>query len=74
MVEKVAAKLAPKNIRLVVTPAAKQKIAQLGYDPVYGARPLARTVQDKLEDPLSEKLLRDEIPEGSTVTVDESDI
>lgn len=74
MIDKVAAVLKEKNITLDVTPAAKQKLAQLGYDPVYGARPLARTIQTKLEDPLSEKLLRDEIPPDSTVTVDANDI
>ena len=45
----------------------------MGYDPVYGARPLKRAVQRYLQDPLAEKLLAGEVPDGSTVTVDEGD-
>jgi len=45
----------------------------VGYDPVYGARPLKRAVQRYLQDPLAEKLLAGEIPNGSTVHVDEGD-
>lgn len=74
MIAKVAEGLKTKKITLNVTPAGKQKLAQLGYDPVYGARPLWRVVQTKLENPLSEKLLRDEIPPDSTITVDANDI
>ena len=74
MIARVAAGLKVKNIALEVAPAAKQKLVQMGYDPVYGARPLWRVVQTKLENPLAEKLLRDEIPEGSTVTIDSDDI
>jgi len=74
MISKVSASLKDKRIVINITPMAKQKLVQMGYDPVYGARPLWRTVQDKLENPLAEKLLKDEIQEGSTVTVDENDI
>lgn len=74
MIGKVAANLKDKRITLEVTPAAKQKLVQLGFDPVYGARPLWRTVQTKLEDPLAEKMLRDEIPPESVVTIDANDI
>lgn len=74
MIAKVATSLKDKRITIDVTPMAKQKLVQLGFDPVYGARPLWRTVQDKLENPLAERLLRDEIQEGSTVTIDENDI
>jgi ATP-dependent Clp protease ATP-binding subunit ClpB len=45
----------------------------VGYDPVYGARPLKRAVQRYLQDPLAEKLLAGEIPDGSTVKIDEGD-
>ena len=53
---------------------AKQKLVQLGYDPVYGARPLWRVIQSKIEDPLADRLLRDGIKPGTTITVDEKDI
>jgi len=74
MIGRVAKSLASRNIVLDVTPAAKQKLAQLGYSPEYGARQLGRTVQQKLEDPLAEKLLRDEIVDNSTVRIDVADI
>jgi ATP-dependent Clp protease ATP-binding subunit ClpB len=45
----------------------------MGYDPVYGARPLKRAVQKHLQDPLADKILAGEIPDGSTVRVDEGD-
>ena len=52
---------------------AKNWLADKGYDPVYGARPLKRAVQRYLQDPLAEKLLAGEIPDGSTVKIDEGD-
>ena len=48
-------------------------LGRVGYDPVYGARPLKRAVQRYLQDPLAEKLLAGEIPDGSTVKIDEGD-
>jgi len=74
MIDRVAQGLSNRNITLDVTPAAKQKLVQLGYSPEYGARQLGRTVQQKLEDPLAEKLLRDEIADNSVVRIDVSDI
>ena len=47
--------------------------AAWGYDPVYGARPLKRAIQRYLQDPLADLLLRGEVPDGSTVTIDEGD-
>jgi ATP-dependent Clp protease ATP-binding subunit ClpB len=63
-------RLADKNITLDLTDSAKEFIAREGYDPVYGARPLKRFLQRKLETSLSRKLLAGEITEGSKVTVD----
>ena len=48
-------------------------LGRVGYDPVYGARPLKRAVQRYLQDPLAEQLLGGEIPDGSTVKIDEGD-
>ena len=65
--------LADRKIELELTDAAKRWLGRVGYDPVYGARPLKRTVQRYVQDPLAEKLLQGEIPDGSTVRIDEGD-
>ena len=56
--------------RLEVTPAARHVLAATGYDATYGARPLKRTIQREVENPLAEKLLVGEFAEGDTVVVD----
>jgi ATP-dependent Clp protease ATP-binding subunit ClpC len=66
---RVRAQLAEQNIRLEVTDEVKTMIAETGYDPEYGARPLRRVIQDKLEDRLSAGLLGGEFKAGDTVTV-----
>jgi ATP-dependent Clp protease ATP-binding subunit ClpB len=65
--------LRDRKIVLVLTDAAKRWLGRVGYDPVYGARPLKRAVQRYVQDPLAERLLAGEIPDGSTVKVDEGD-
>jgi ATP-dependent Clp protease ATP-binding subunit ClpB len=45
----------------------------VGYDPVYGARPLKRAIQRYVQDPLADMLLRGDIPDGATVQVEEAD-
>ncbi len=65
--------LKDRKIVLDLTDAAKRWLGRVGYDPVYGARPLKRAVQRHLQDPLAEKLLGGEIPDGSTVRIDEGD-
>ncbi len=65
--------LADRKIELDLTDAAKRWLGRVGYDPVYGARPLKRTVQRYVQDPLAERLLQGEIPDGSTVKIDEGD-
>jgi ATP-dependent Clp protease ATP-binding subunit ClpB len=65
--------LKDRKIELDLTDAAKRWLGRVGYDPVYGARPLKRAVQRYLQDPLAEKLLAGEIPDGSTVKVDEGE-
>ena len=70
MLNQVVASLAEKNITLQVTDEARDFIGNKGYDPVFGARPLRRTIQSLVEDPLSEALLRGEFLPGDTVVVD----
>ena len=65
--------LKDRKITLDLTDAAERWLGRVGYDPVYGARPLKRAVQRYLQDPLAEKLLGGEIPDGSTVHIDEGD-
>jgi ATP-dependent Clp protease ATP-binding subunit ClpC len=70
MLNQVAASLKDKNVALEVTDAARDFIGNKGYDPVFGARPLRRTIQNLVEDQLSEALLRGEFLPGDTVVVD----
>ncbi len=56
-----------------VTDGAVDTISSEGFDPVYGARPLRRAIQSKIEDPLAEKLLEGGFQSGDTITVDVSD-
>ena len=72
-VGRVSQLLKDRKIVLALTDAAKRWLGRVGYDPVYGARPLKRAVQRHLQDPLAERLLAGEIPDGSTVTIDEGD-
>lgn len=65
----VADRLRDKGIELELTEEAKQFIIQVGYDPSYGARPIRRAVQQYIEDPLSEEVLRGTFPHGSTVEI-----
>ncbi|MEA2660801.1 MAG: ATP-dependent Clp protease ATP-binding subunit ClpB [Chloroflexota bacterium] len=65
-----AKRLAERKITLELTPAAKALIAKEGYDPVYGARPIRRTIQKLILDPLAQKVLSGEYKEGDTVFVD----
>ncbi|WP_338466693.1 ATP-dependent chaperone ClpB [Novosphingobium sp. ZN18A2] len=72
-VDRVQRLLKDRKIVLDLTDGAKRWLGRVGYDPVYGARPLKRAVQRYLQDPLAEKLLAGEIPDGATVTIDEGD-
>jgi ATP-dependent Clp protease ATP-binding subunit ClpB len=65
-----AARLAETGHALEVTPAAAQHLAQLGYDPAYGARPLKRAIQRELQDPLALRLLSGEFRPGEAIHVD----
>ncbi|WP_420383363.1 ATP-dependent chaperone ClpB [Novosphingobium sp.] len=72
-VGRVAKLLKDRKITLDLSDAAKRWLGRVGYDPVYGARPLKRAVQRYVQDPLAEKLLGGEVPDGSTVHIDEGD-
>src|SRR3546814_14691201 len=65
--------LKDRKITLELSDAALRWLGRVGYDPVYGARPLKRAVQRYLQDPLAEKLLAGEVPDGSAVKIDEGD-
>lgn len=65
--------LKDRKITLDLTDAARRWLGRVGYDPVYGARPLKRAVQRYLQDPLAEEILKGEIRDGTTVHVDEGD-
>jgi ATP-dependent Clp protease ATP-binding subunit ClpC len=70
LVAEIAGRLAEQHISIELTDAAKAWLAREGYDPAYGARPLRRTVQRHVENPLSKKLLRGQMKEGQRVRVD----
>ncbi|GAB7554137.1 ATP-dependent chaperone ClpB [Novosphingobium sp. 11B] len=65
--------LKDRKIVLDLSDAAKRWLGRVGYDPVYGARPLKRAVQRYLQDPLAEKLLAGEVPDGSHVRIEDGD-
>jgi ATP-dependent Clp protease ATP-binding subunit ClpB len=62
-----------RKIRLDLSEAARAWLGRVGYDPVYGARPLKRAVQKYLQDPLADAILRGEIADGQAVRVDEGE-
>jgi len=63
-------RLAERKITVELTKAAKDRVAKEGFDPAFGARPLRRTMQRLIENPLSTKILKGELKEGSHVIVD----
>ncbi len=66
--------MAEKQITVKFTDAAVQKLAQAGFDPVYGARPMRRAIQDKVENMLAESILAGKTQRGATILIDEKDI
>ncbi|MHB1651943.1 MAG: ATP-dependent chaperone ClpB [Desulfitobacteriaceae bacterium] len=63
-------RLAERKLTLELTEAAKSKVAEEGYDPIYGARPLKRVIQQRLQNPLAMKLLQGEFHDGQHILVD----
>ncbi len=72
-VARVQSLLADRKVTLALSDAARGWLARVGYDPVYGARPLKRAVQRYVQDPLADLILSGELPDGGTVSVDEGD-
>lgn len=66
-------RLQQQNIRLKVTPEALAHLAEAGFDPIYGARPLKRTIQQKLENPLAQALLNGQFKPGELIVVSWTD-
>jgi ATP-dependent Clp protease ATP-binding subunit ClpB len=71
--ERLRARLTERRISLSVTPAALQHLGERGYDPVYGARPLKRLIQQEIETPMARQLVKGELRDGETATVDLQD-
>jgi ATP-dependent Clp protease ATP-binding subunit ClpB len=71
--ERLRARLADRGLGLELTDEAKQLVADAGWDPAYGARPLKRAIQRMIENPLAIRLLEGDFAEGDTVRVDVKD-
>jgi ATP-dependent Clp protease ATP-binding subunit ClpA len=65
------AQLAERHVAITLTPEARAWLAEKGYDPIYGARPLARVVQKEVRDPLTDEILFGKLEQGGTVTIGE---
>ncbi len=65
-------RLKDRDIALVLSPEARDRLAQAGFDPVYGARPLKRAIQQQLENPLAQQILRGDFGPGDTIRVSAS--
>jgi ATP-dependent Clp protease ATP-binding subunit ClpA len=61
--------LAERKVSIVLTPEARSHLARMGYDPLYGARPLARVLQTEIRDPLTDEILFGKLEHGGKVTV-----
>ena len=71
--ERLAARLADRGIGVELTPAAKEALAEAGWDPTYGARPLKRALQRLVENPLALRLLEGDVAGGDAIVVDARD-
>lgn len=63
-------RLSERGFTLELTDAALDKLAEVGFDPIYGARPLKRAIQNRVENPLAQKILADELAPESTICID----
>jgi ATP-dependent Clp protease ATP-binding subunit ClpB len=63
-------RLAERDMTLELTPAARERLADIGFDPVYGARPLRRAIQQRIVHPLAVRLLSGDFHDGDTIVVD----
>ncbi|HFQ91655.1 MAG TPA: type VI secretion system ATPase TssH, partial [Chromatiales bacterium] len=69
-IEYLRGRLQQRDIDLQITDAALDKLGEAGFDPVYGARPLKRAIQERLENPLAQAILAGEYGEGNVIEVD----
>ena len=72
--ERLRARLTERRISLSVTPAALRYLGMRGYDPIYGARPLKRLIQQEIETPMARQLVKGELRDGDTATVELKDL
>jgi ATP-dependent Clp protease ATP-binding subunit ClpC len=70
LVKDLQKRLAERKLGVEITDEAKSWLAKVGFDPIYGARPLRRAIEHYVENPLSTKVLRGEFKEGDTIVVD----
>jgi ATP-dependent Clp protease ATP-binding subunit ClpC len=70
LVDEVRARLAERDVHFEVTARAREALVKEGYDPTYGARPLRRTIQRRVENPLAKRVLAGDFPPGTRVEVD----
>ena len=69
-IKRIESLLADQKLKLEITPAARNHIAEAGYDPAYGARPLKRAIQRELQNPIATKILENTFTEGDTILID----
>ena len=69
-VDRLRSRLQDQDISLELSPEAINNLGLAGFDPVYGARPLKRVIQDKLETPIAEKILAGQYPAGTVIKID----
>jgi ATP-dependent Clp protease ATP-binding subunit ClpB len=68
--ERLKRRLQDRRVEVIVSDSARKLLAQRGWDPIYGARPLKRAIQRMVQDPLAMMLLEGKFGEGDTITVD----
>ena len=68
-IKKLEQRLVEKNIAMIITPAALDAMADIGFDPVYGARPLKRAIQRELETTVAKGILRGDFMDGDEITI-----
>jgi len=73
LLDQLTKRLRTKGYILTLTPEAEEEIVRIGYDPIYGARPLKRAIQSAILDEVASAVIRGEIAEGSAITVDMAD-
>jgi ATP-dependent Clp protease ATP-binding subunit ClpB len=71
--QRLRARLTERRISLSVTPEALRYLGERGYDPTYGARPLKRLIQQEVETPMARQLVKGELRDGDTATVELKD-